>query len=208
MTSLRHLLSEHRTLLVLDAASSRAQTGWLEAGATARWQSSEEDSGRALFKCLSRLRINPLEAGAWVFCEGPGSILGIRTAAMALRTWQVLSGRPVYSYGSLNLVAHAQDRPDLCVIADARREHWHAQILGQPLRRVPTSELSGTMLMPAGFRHWSALPAGVRTAPYDLAELFDRTAEADLFTLVDLPDAFMHEAPQYRTWEPQIHRAP
>jgi len=148
-------------------------------------------------------------AGAWVFCDGPGSILGIRTVAMALRTWRVLAPRPVFAYGSLAVVAHALGKCDVTVIADARRDRWHAFDLNSGvLRRAPTAELAGALVMPENFRHWSPLPAGVTRVPYSLAELLPRVAGVDLFRATDAPDAFLHEEPSYAAWTPQIHRAP
>jgi tRNA threonylcarbamoyladenosine biosynthesis protein TsaB len=213
MPSLHQLLAAHAPLLVLDAASARVQVGWLgekNAGGAARWEGSDDEAGLGVFRGVEKLGVNPLEAGAFVFCDGPGSMLGIRTVAMALRTWRVFAPRPVFAYGSLALVAHALGRSDVTVIADARRDAWHAFNLhpGGALRRVPAAELTGELVMPEPFRHWSPLPAKVTRVPYSLAELLPRVADADLFRATEEPDAFLHEEPNYATWTPQIHRAP
>lgn len=208
MPSLSQILATHGTALVLDAASSRVQTGWLEAGGQSAWTAKEQEAGLALFRGIEQLRGNPANAGAFIFCEGPGSILGIRTAAAAIRTWTVLRGRPVYAYQSLDLVARALGQSDTTVIADARRQLWHAQVCDQPLRRVPLAELTGPLVMPAGFRHWSEPPTTYASTPYELPELFQTTIELDIFHPCAEPDAFMHSEPEYKTWTPQIHRAP
>jgi tRNA threonylcarbamoyladenosine biosynthesis protein TsaB len=80
--------------------------------------------------------------------------------------------------------------------------------MGEPLRRIPTSELTGELVMPEHFRHWSPLPAGVRLVPYSLPDLLQHVEDADLFHETDAPDAFLHEEPTYVKWIPQIHRAP
>jgi tRNA threonylcarbamoyladenosine biosynthesis protein TsaB len=210
MPSLRQLLATHAPLLVLDAASARVQVGWLAADGSARWESSDEEAGIGIFRCLEKLRVDMREAGAFVFCEGPGSILGVRTTAVALRTWRVIKPRPVFSFGSLAVVAHALGKSDATIIADARRDAWHAWSLkaGGMLRRVPAAELVGELVMPENFRHWSPLPTGTSRVPYALAELLPTVADADLFRLTDSPDAFLHDEPSYVTWEPKIHRAP
>jgi tRNA threonylcarbamoyladenosine biosynthesis protein TsaB len=216
MSSLRALVAAHAPLLVLDAASSRIQVGWIDApaaatdapGRPAHWIASDAESGTALFEAIAQLGVCATAAGAFVFCHGPGSVLGIRTAAMAIRTWCVLQPRPVFAYSSLALVAAALDRPGVTVIADARREAWHCFAAGGPLRRVATAALTEPLIMPAGFRHWSALPGNVGTAPYRVGELLAATSEADLFSVTDAPDAFLHEEPSYVTWTPRIHRAP
>ena len=208
MTSFRQLLATHRSALVLDAASSRIQVGHFIADENARWQTSDEEAGTGIFRCVDALRINLAEVGAFVYCDGPGSILGIRTVAMALRTWRVLQPTPIFAYTSLAMVAHALGNDAVGVIADARRDSWHRYQIGTGLRRVPAASLAGELIMPENFRHWSALPTGVRSVPYSLAELLARVGDADLFLPTDAPDAFLHEEPSYVTWTPQIHRAP
>lgn len=212
MPSLREIC-RHDSVLVIDAASAVVQVGALGAdGAarTARWVTSSEEAGIGVFQCIEQLAIEPLGMGAFVFCEGPGSVLGIRTVAMAIRTWCMLKPRPVFACASLAIVAHALGRVEAGVIADARRDSWHHYQLGRGLRRLAAGELSGELVMPENFRHWSPLPAGVERVPYSLADLLSlpRVADADLFHATDAPDAFLHEEPSYVTWTPQIHRAP
>jgi len=262
MPSLAQLLAAHGTLLVLDATSARVQVGWLTPD-RAIWASSTDEAGKALFSGVETIfgtgdepsaenhnrstpPIRSISAvGAFVFCEGPGSILGIRTAATAIRAWRTLHPQtPTYSYQSLALLAHGLGDPDLALIADARRDHWHVQRLGQPLCQVPSNELADTPNtesltpsdqctttrateanalvanepvpkkqaygLPEGFRHWTTPPPNIARVPYDLETLFaaDGIKDADLFTPAPEPDAFLHNEATYKTWTPQIHRAP
>ena len=177
----------------------------------ARWEVSDDEAGVAVFACVEKLGVRIEDVGAFAFCDGPGSVLGIRTVAMALRTWHLLKPSPMFAFTSLAVVAHAIGRADVGAIADARRESWHHYQIGRGLRRVPSAEVatgSRELVMPEGFRHWSALPGNVTPVPYSLAELLPRVAEADLFEETTAPDAFLHEEPSYVTWTPQIHRAP
>lgn len=162
----------------------------------------------AVFKGIEQLGVDVAQAGAFVFCDGPGSILGIRTVAMALRAWTTLKPRPIFAYSSLALVAHALPDPEVTVIADARRDAWHTYRRGLGLRRVPTAGLSGTLVMPQGFRNWTALPSNVRPTPYSVGDLLAATSEYELLLPTAEPDAFLHEEPSYVTWTPQVHRAP
>jgi tRNA threonylcarbamoyladenosine biosynthesis protein TsaB len=207
MPSFREV-SDYSNVLVIDAASALIQVGFLSTGGEARWSSSAEESGVGIFQCLESLRIAPLDAGTIIFCEGPGSVLGIRTAAMAIRTWGVMRPARVLSYLSLALVAHAAKDPALTVIADARRECWHQYTMAGGLVRVEASALNGKLRMPENFRHWSALPPGVEIVPYRLSELIPAVSELDLLRECPEPDAFLHEEPSYVTWVPKIHRAP
>jgi tRNA threonylcarbamoyladenosine biosynthesis protein TsaB len=214
MPSLREVLAAHAPLLVLDAASSCIHVGWIEApsrgdpGGGSRWETSGDEAGVAVFACLERLVTHPNDAAALAFCDGPGSVLGIRTTAMALRVWQVMKPRPLFAYCSLALVAHALGRADISVIADARRDSWHQYQIGTGLRRAGAAELTGDLVMPEPFRHWAPLPPGVTRVGYDVADLLPRTADAGLFRETDAPDAFLYEEPGYAKWTPQIHRAP
>jgi tRNA threonylcarbamoyladenosine biosynthesis protein TsaB len=173
-----------------------------------RWASSEAEAGVSVFRCIEELRVSPPEAASIVFCDGPGSILGIRTVAMAIRAWSVLKSTPAFSYHGLELVAHALGRADLTLIADARRDSWHSIKLGSPLHRVQTTELTGELVTPDGFRNWTPLPATATRVPYVLADLVPRILDVDLLKATEAPDAFLHEEPNYVTWTPKVHRAP
>ncbi|HVU32305.1 MAG TPA: peptidase M22 [Opitutaceae bacterium] len=208
MTSLRQLLAAHSPALLLDASSARIQVGILAPDGPNRWAESAEEAGVGLFRCVQELGHSPTSVSAYIFCEGPGSILGVRTVAMAIRSWGVVSPKPVFAYGSLALLAHALGRLSASVIADARRDSWHRYRIGDGLRRVTSDGLTGELVMPAEFRHWSPLPAGVTTVPYSVPALLSQASDAPLFHPTDAPDAFLHEEPSYVTWTPRIHRAP
>jgi tRNA threonylcarbamoyladenosine biosynthesis protein TsaB len=206
MPSLHQLRDAHAPLLLIDAASSRVQIGWLEQ--RDRWEASDDEAGVGIFQAIERLQVDIGAVRGFVFCDGPGSILGIRTAAMAIRMWNVLKPRPAFAYSSLALVAHALADGTIGVIADARRESWHHYQIGRGLRRLPSTDLAGNLVMPENFRHWSPLPADVKRVPYSVAEILPRIAEQDLFLATDAPDAYLHEEPSYVTWTPKIHQAP
>lgn len=209
MPSFRQICAQ-APVLVIDAASAEIQVGLLNStdGRTAEWRTSHEEAGVAIFQCMARVGVDVSRVRAFAFCEGPGSVLGIRTAAMALRTWCVLQPRPVFAYCSLALVAHALDRNDIGVIADARRESWHYFRRDEGLRRLATTELSGELVMPEHFRQWSTLPTFVPRTSYTLTALIPKIWDIDLLHPTDSPDAFLHEEPNYVTWTPQIHRPP
>jgi len=216
MSSLREILAAHAPLLLLDAASTRVQVALFDAQGAVRWAVADEEAGVALFRGVESLGIDLAQVRAFAFCEGPGSILGIRTAAMALRTWTAFAPRPAFAFRSLELVAHDLARrgplENFSVIADARRGAWHCVEVhagtAGPLRRVKASELSGGLFMPENFRTWAAKPAETQTTSYDLTTLLPRVAGADLFRTTGAPDAFLHEDPSYKTWNPQVHSVP
>lgn len=213
MESLRQLLVRHAPLLLLDTCSQVIHAG-LGRGDShpIKWQRCEEEAGAGLFRTVETLlaaeNLSIKALRGFVFCEGPGSVLGIRTAAMALRVWHVLNPAPMFAFQGLDLVARFLNQPELAVIADARRDSWHVARVGQAIQRVPAAELSGPLVMPSGFRHWSKLPADTSEIPYDLAQMLAATIDQPLFRPVDAPDAFLHETPAYATWTPKVHQAP
>lgn len=194
--------------VLVDCASAVVQVAALEPDGGVRWARSESEAGLGLFACLEDLSIEPLKVGAWIYCRGPGSILGIRTAAMALRTWRVLRPAPVYAYFSLEVVARARGENRMPVIADARRDSWHVFTMDEGLRRVPSADVAVACAMPEGFRHWTKPPPGTELVSYDLRDLLPRVWHERLLSPCGEPDAFLHEEPNYVTWTPRIHRAP
>ncbi|HUJ42146.1 MAG TPA: peptidase M22 [Opitutaceae bacterium] len=226
MASLTSLVARHGNVLLIDSASAVVQAGlWRREGGPI-WQQSDKEAGIAIFACtaavLADAGLGVTDLGCLVFCEGPGSILGIRTAAMALRTWRTREppGPPAYAYRSLELVAQdlrsSKSARPFAVVADARRDAWHwvevadGTALGS-LRRVPRSalaEFGGARFMPDGFRVWSPPPGTVSAVPYSLVALWGRQRDADLLRPAPEPDAFLHEDAVYVPWTPRIHRAP
>jgi tRNA threonylcarbamoyladenosine biosynthesis protein TsaB len=219
MPSISQLLTSHRRLLVLDAASQQVQLGVLRDRSPSVWRVTEEEAGTGVFSCardlLAEVGLPIEEIGAFLYCEGPGSMLGIRSVAIAIRTWQMLAPRPAYSYQSLAIAGKfewlAAAPRGFTMIADARRDHWHVQTIvadGQthPLQRVPASQVpAGELVTPEKFRAWAPPPRPPAVCRYDLARIFPAVADLELFTLSELPDAFQHEAPSYRKWSAQIH---
>jgi tRNA threonylcarbamoyladenosine biosynthesis protein TsaB len=220
MSSLTQLLHAHGSLLILDAASTEVQVGLLRTGCLADWSRSTDEAGRSIFKgtkAVLQAASQELEdVGAFVFCAGPGSMLGIRTVAMALRTWQVLKPRPIYSYQSLAVAGYfvwgQTPGRALTVIADARRDTWHHQAVAadgrlSALQRLPAAALpEGDLFTPGNFRSWSPPPRPATVISYDLAQIFPRLGEGDFFHAAESPDAFQHEAPEYQKWSARIHQ--
>ena len=220
MPRLAQLLASHRRILVLDAASTWVAVGLLRADESAIWVQSSDEAGQGVFRgtetVLKQAGLTLDSIDAFIFCTGPGSMLGTRTVAMTLRTWLTLKARPVYSYQSLAAAGRAEwirQPRAFTVIADARRETWHAQAVAAdgvlaPLQRLPVAELpAGELVTPAHFRAWSAQPARATECSYDLATVFAQVGDADLFHPDPAPDAFQHESPDYKKWSAQTHSA-
>ena len=222
MESPAQIVARHRCVLVLDAASTVVQAGLFRTGLPPVWHRADGDAGQLVFtltaRCLEAAGLGIDAIGAFIYCDGPGSMLGTRTIAMALRTWQTLRARPAYAYHSLALAAVAEQARTpgqaFTLVADARRDSWHTLAVATngapgPLQRLATADLpAGELRTPENFRAWATLSRPVMTCAYDLAALFAAAENAALFRTVDAPDVFQHEAPAYRQWTPAVHRAP
>lgn len=221
--SLSQLLAVHPALLVVDTCAPRSEAAlWLrEAGPTPVASASVEgEASAALPVAVARALAHPAAAGrriqdldAAAFCDGPGSVLGVRLAAATLRAWRAVSpGLALHAFHSLPLLALAH--PGLSIIADARRDSWHAVRPAEPheLLRVPSAGLAelGPLGTPDSFRRWSALPPGAepRPLPWSAAALIAAAPAAALFHEAAEPEAFLHEAPAYAPWTPRVHQAP
>jgi len=212
MFSLSQILADHGSLLVLDG-SGIAQASWFGSsrgpGHSVR---IAEEAGIGIFKAVAAVCPRPGQAGAFAFCEAPGSVLGIRIAAAAIRSWTALRFRPVYSYHALQLAAAADASPRT-YLADARRGAWHCLIPGQAVRIVATEDLGIARAgMPfvtlEGYRHWEPLPPETMVQPYDIGALLSASPTADLFSICNSPDAALVARPSYAQWTPHIHRRP
>lgn len=225
MHTLASVLRRCGAVLVLDAATTRMQVGLLQMDAPPRWAQGGDDASVQLFDHAARLlreaQVRPSAVGAFVLCDGPGSQLGIRTACMAIRTWQELrsAAAPVFGYRSLRVAAEAEARKEagaFAVIADARRDSWHIVRRASDgscgeVERVSNDELArGTepLLQPDGFRSWAKPPRGTRTIAYDCAELWRDLVEAPLlFELSDVTP-WQSTTVAYQPWTGERHRGP
>jgi tRNA threonylcarbamoyladenosine biosynthesis protein TsaB len=215
------IVARHGCALVLDAASGVVQAGLLAHDRPPLWHRAEGDAGQLVFtlteRCLAESR-RELGAVAVIYCEGPGSMLGTRTLAMTLRTWQTLQARPAYAYQSLALAAvHEAARTPgraFALLADARRDSWHSIAVSAtgdigPLRRIATADLpAGELRLPENFRAWSKPGRAVSPCIYDVGALFRAAGDAAILRAVEAPDAFQHDAPAYKQWTPAVHQAP
>jgi tRNA threonylcarbamoyladenosine biosynthesis protein TsaB len=222
--SLAAVVATHGSVLLLDPCTIHVQAGVFRIGQAPVWHSGGDDSSVHLFAaaevCLKAAGLKPSQVGAYVFCDGPGSQLGIRTAAMALRTWQALRATPapVFAYRSLRVAAltHARNNPGpFAVVADARRESWHAVRIAADrtatdVIRVARDELAAwpePLLTPTGFRSWAQPPRPAGICGYDCATMFAALGDEPLLFAVGEPEPWLSAPITYKTWAGERHRA-
>ncbi len=154
------------------------------------------------------------ELDGFVFCEGPGSILGMRVASLAVRAWRRRAAgvAPCLAYGNLAVLAASLlergESPPFGVISDARRRHWNLLAvdcdggIGRP-RRVDDAALiaaseplwrspEGGVVRPA--------PVPVRPLEYDLASAAPWFRRHGLLRPVENPEPLVLRPPEYARW--------
>lgn len=212
--------------LVIDTASQQTVIGLGVAETDWTWCENGRESGISLFEGVAGLLKStetPLgRLVTVVFCEGPGSLLGIRTAAMALRTWVAggfLPEATLMTYSSLDLagieILRTSPQASFTAALDARRQSWFClthpeQSSGRPsIRRIPAAAsdgITGPVFLPEGFPIWNPRPESWKTCRYDPRLLESPGVRQRILRPVDRPDAFQLESPTYQKWTPAISR--
>ncbi|MEC8405213.1 MAG: hypothetical protein VXZ08_03920, partial [Verrucomicrobiota bacterium] len=124
--------------LLIDASGQSIATGVLSTKNT--WLSYNELNGTALetlFKCIEKTLKNANaeldQIHSFICCVGPGSVLGLRLAVMAVQTWARIHFRkaPVYTYNSLDFCIRTLKLDQIklsgsILVSDWKKDAWHA----------------------------------------------------------------------------------
>ena len=219
-------LPVHYPLLAIDTASDRK---WVAVKRSADHLESgqcNDDASAALFRlvetALERSNTALAAIRSIVYCEGPGSMLGIRAAVMAIRAWEGI-GLPgaanLFAFDALTMsraILNTQGaiEAETLIVTDARRGAWNVLRGGDPanaIRIVENDDMERSphrKLSPDSFPSWTATSAAMESFPYDLDAVFrdERFRAAIRPTPCAVPLALRDSA--YRKWTPRIHAAP
>ena len=135
------MLTSNKASLVIDGSGSSVFAGLLDADK--QWLTKIEHVGAPLEELFPVIQLVLFESGlslndigGYIYCEGPGSLLGLRLCAMAIETWTRLypESAQYYKYNSLQLSAHAllhanPDLQDALIVADWKKGAWNALYL-------------------------------------------------------------------------------
>ena len=158
------------------------------------------------------------DVSSFIYCEGPGSVLGIRLCAMAIQTWGHLCKPSVryFAYNSLELTASliVLDNPDLShalLISDWKKDAWNSiRIEEGKLGAITTindqivnSQRSASLFYLPQRKSWQKIPESVTTLEYspqrlpEVPELLKRTKKIELYA---------SDVNIFKKWVPQRHR--
>ena len=142
--------------LVIDGSGSSVFVGVL--GKDGGWLAKSERKGApleslfpAVEAALETAQLTLEELRNFIYCEGPGSVLGLRLCAMAIETWGRLYPKPAhyYAYNSLQLSAalicvESPKIDNALLVSDWKKGTWNAVKItkGQPGQTEVADDLS------------------------------------------------------------------
>ena len=212
--------------LVIDCSEGEVFCGLLDADR--RWLARRQSGPgalEALFPSVAAVLREAVRAPGsirrYLYCEGPGSVLGLRLGAMAIETWCRLSAAPVerLGYGSLQLTAALLliDDPALqnaCIVSDWKQDAWHSLEIRDrragEVATLPTSEiqsLDGPLYHLPRRKGWQAPPDGAQTLPYQPSRLDEVLDSPGLLRPSAAVELFQPGGNTFAKWNPQRHRA-
>jgi tRNA threonylcarbamoyladenosine biosynthesis protein TsaB len=159
------------------------------------------------------------EVHDFIYCEGPGSVLGLRLCAMAIQTWGHLREPDVryFAFNSLELTAALieSDAPEInhaLLISDWKKDAWNSISLNEGRlgaitvldNQAVSNWHEGPLFYLPQRKGWQQAPENAITleySPYRLPEvmqLLKKTKRIELYT------STMNV---FQKWVPQRHRA-
>jgi tRNA threonylcarbamoyladenosine biosynthesis protein TsaB len=215
--------SQLNPLLALDAGGPRVYVGLIGGRRWIARADAAEPALASIFTLTERVLAEsgtPLrELRGFVFCDGPGSVLGLRLAAAAILTWQRLpdSPPPVFHYHSLTLVAVHLRRegraPPFSIVTDWKKNRWLAAPSDRP-DTIRAVDSEGFARLPPPRYHlaqrksWRPPPVPVGPVEYPWAALPVLLDHPGLLTRRDEPGLLYPGGNHYVRWKPERHRTP
>jgi tRNA threonylcarbamoyladenosine biosynthesis protein TsaB len=210
--------------LVIDGSGSVVFAGVL--GSNGNWLARSEQTGApleslfpAIEATLDAAQLTLADIRSFIYCEGPGSVLGLRLCAMAIETWSRLYPQSAhyYAYNSLQLTAAliCVDTPDLdqaLLISDWKKGTWNAVKIrnGQPsVTEVANDDTIANWTAPLYHlpqrKGWQQAPANATAVEYRPERL---TEVLHLPRPTETVELYASGVNVFQKWIPERHRAP
>jgi tRNA threonylcarbamoyladenosine biosynthesis protein TsaB len=210
--------------LVIDASGSSVFAGVL--GKDGNWLAQSAAEGAALESLfptvdaiLQATQLSFADLRSYIYCEGPGSVLGLRLCAMAIETWSRLypASAHYHSYNSLQLCAAliCADTPGIgraLLVSDWKKGAWNAVTIqdGRPgatdvADDAMIADWSGPLYHLPQRKGWQQPPANATAVDYHPARLPE---------VLHLPtpskgvELYASGINVFKKWTPERHRAP
>ena len=221
-----NMLPTNKASLVIDGSGIVVFAGLLDD--ENQWLAKVESDGSPLEELfplieavLTESALSLTDIGSYIYCMGPGSVLGIRLCAMAIQTWARLYPKSAqyYKYNSLQLSAHAllyatPDLEDALIVSDWKKGVWNALYIRDG--HVGETEIiddSALINWENLIYHlpqrkgWQSPPNNVQTLRYD-PTIIDAIRDADgLLQITDRIELYGSGINTFQKWTPTRHRA-
>ncbi len=211
--------------LWLDTSSLETSIALLQDGRLLTHRTSETNTLDFLFSglagCLREQDLAFQDLGTIYYCEGPGSSLGLRIAAMALKTWKATHpGLRLSTCRSLPLhaalLAHSTETPEcFTLVAQHRKGTWFSlqydcndgsRLEMNTLSDEEIPEIEGPVYHMKQRKFATEPPAHFLPLETSLEALPEILKITGLFRKVDHPEFFDTGIPPFKKWTPQRHR--
>jgi tRNA threonylcarbamoyladenosine biosynthesis protein TsaB len=213
-------MSAPEPCLVLDgSARAGVRVGVLSGGRWVGQGLSPDGALEGLFGCVevalaeAKLKLGYIRSFA--LCVGPGSVLGIRIAALAVRSWSALEPRPIFIWESLAGIARSAltvgEQGPFLVAVESRLKRWHALEVSADGSLGAPFEAEAAQLNSSGHRVLASsdAAAGVLTShvavPHPWSALPTFFAQSGFLRAESRPDA-LNVANDFATWSGERHR--
>ena len=211
--------------LVMDGSCPQFFTGVLKQADA--WSAQRSAAGAPLeylhssvSDVLTESAMQLADIQSFIYCAGPGSILGLRLCAMAIKTWQFTAQNTVrlWAYDPLQLAAHqyfqSQNIEKNCwIICAWKQDFWHLVSLQngciqptQVVRQAAVDQYRGPLYYMQQRRHWNQTPGSTRLEfqPEKLHRVLHNSGWLRAMSEVRLSELGQS---QFEKWNAAPHRA-
>jgi len=211
--------------LLVDGSGACFYAGVLGNGG--QWLAFETASEPALESLFSTVEQVLQEAGialeaiqSYLYCAGPGSVLGLRLCAMAVETWRRLqpTAGATYGYNSLQLAAadllqQTQHAEAALLISDWKKDTWNGLKIGlgtlpevTPISSEELADWSGPLYHLPARKGWQAAPANAVELSYHPEHLPTLLATPGLLRATDGVSLYQSGLNTFQKWTPDRDR--
>jgi tRNA threonylcarbamoyladenosine biosynthesis protein TsaB len=213
---------------LLQSGSPKGQSVNKSASSADHWLAKIERPGAPLEELFPAIEIALKEANVqlsdiqnYIYCEGPGSVLGLRLCAMAIETWVRLypQSAQLFKYNSLQLCAvnlqHAHpELSNALIVSDWKKGAWNALYIkdGQ-IGCTEVIDDAGLKAWPSALYHmpqrkgWQSPPPAATTLQYDPSIISEVRQHPALLKSSSGVELYSSGINTFQKWTATRHRA-
>ena len=215
---------KQKIYLVIDCSSSNIFTGILDH--KNQWKSQTRLKGTVLENLFTAIEATIQDAGiklnnlsGFIYCEGPGSVLGLRLCAMAIETWRRLYPKcnELFKYNSLQLNALVllQDNADVkdaLIVSDWKKGAWNSieikAALPQEIVVIDDDTLtswSGKVYHLPQRKGWQRPPPKAQTLLHSPERIAELHLDTTLLKAIGQVEIYNNAVNIFHKWTPMNH---